>query len=349
MFDFKDFLIESEIEKQKLTLVYELYDFLYGIQTLNEESPLIKDPIIEDEEDDKSILPKNRQPKKEDGEEIEDDEEQEEKPNLIKNPIKKEKEKEPKLFTKPIDANKEEKDEKESDEEKADVWYKNLMDNIKKPNQASAQSLKNYRKSNVVTLGRLFAFTYDPLHKSKLSFYDEKPLAIPFELKETKNGKGFLGINLHFLPRQQRAPVMKYFMSKDKVKTMKQGDMNVDYLKDIKHNTKFQLLYYCIRHYLYSQVRSDFFVVPQEEYINVINLYSAKYVGMTEAQLINTLKNQKVKNILQTPGILKAKQKKELANKKRKEQMKSKKTMDTKKEINTITKPKEKEQIKGNL
>jgi hypothetical protein len=339
MLNFKDYLIESEIEEQKFLLACDLYEFLYKNNLLTEETPIIKDPIIEDdeEEDDEEDV----------DDKDEEDDEEDLKSKTLKNPIKKdEKEKkEPKLFTKPV----EEKDKdagEQSDEQKADVWFKQLMSNIKKPNQASAQSLKNYKKTKTVTTGRIFAFAYDPLHKKKLSFYDTKPLVIPFELKQTKNGGGFLGINLHFLPRQQRAPVIKYFMSKNKVKTMKQGDMDVDYLQDIKHNTKFQLLYYCIRHYLYKQVLSDFFAVPQEEYVNVLNLYSAKYVGMTEYQLINTLKNQKSKNILQTPGIQRVKQKKELANQKRKEQMRAKAK---EKSINIVNKPTEKKQIIGNL
>lgn len=336
MLSFKGYLLEEKIEEEKILLAYDIYNYMnmYLTEDINDKD----EEDDEDGDEDEKLFAKPT--------DTEEDDDEDKKSKLIKDPIKnKDEEKEKKLFKNPVEDDKEGEDENLDDEKKADMWFKDVYDNIKKPNQVSANTLKNYKKSSVVSLGKIYAFTYDPIHKKKMKFYDEKPLVIPFELKISTNGKGFLGVNLHFLPRQQRAPIIKYFMNKNRVKTMKQGEMDVDYLKDIKHNTKFKLIYYCVRHYLYDRVVSDFFVVPQEDYVNVINLYSAKYVGMSEQQVINNLKDQSIKNIFNTPRMQSIRQKKELANQKRKEQMRAK----AKSKINIVNNPEPKPKINGNL
>jgi len=238
-----------------------------------------------------------------------------------------------------ISPEQEEEKETDTDEKKADVWYKQLEDKVDNPGKSTG--LSNYKRSNTVMLGRMYAYRYDPKYKSKLKFYDENPLTIAFEHKQTSGGTGFLGINLHFIPRQQRGSVIKYFVEKNKVNVMKQGEIDIDYEKDLKNNTKFRYIYSCIRHYLLSQVIGSFIMIPQEDYVNVINLYSAKYVGMSEYEIMNIIKNEGNKNLLNTPGIQNVKKKKDDANKKRRDALKKKREAEKISGIeNNISKPK---------
>ena len=54
-------------------------------------------------------------------------------------------------------------------------------------------------------LGNMFMFFYDPKHKDTLPYYDSFPLVIPFSRAE----KGFLGLNLHYIPPILRAKLLE--------------------------------------------------------------------------------------------------------------------------------------------
>jgi hypothetical protein len=232
----------------------------------------------------------------------------------------------------------------------AKEWYKQVTTAINSPRTSKSETLRNYRKTSSITLGRVFAFRYDPKHKAKLKFFDENPLVIPFGFKDGIMSKGFLGINLHFIPRYQRKAVMLFFMNLDLNKTMKQGELNVDYNTKIKNNPRFPMLKFCIRMYLLNHVVGQFYMIPQEDYIKIIDLYSGQYVGMSEQQIVNLIKNMKVKNIFGSERVKKAKAKKEIKNVKRKENIKLKKQKEqeeAKKIQPTVPKKAEKEKITG--
>lgn len=191
---------------------------------------------------------------------------------------------------------KEEGDEDE-EEKKANDWFFDLSNAIKSNRKSSGKQFTNYRRSNAVMIGRVMAFNYDPKTKSELPFFDENPLAIPFSFKDGVESKGFLAVNLHYIPRYQRKSVMNYFIKNDPVEAMKTGKLDVDYIRDIKskrHDSKLKYLYYAIRMYLLDHVKGSFFIVPQEDYINVISVYSGKFVGQTEREIVLHIKNKDI-------------------------------------------------------
>jgi len=221
------------------------------------------------------------------------------------------------------------------DEVRADEWFKQLTDKIYSNRKSKANTFTNYRKSNAVMLGRVYAFRYDPKNKNTLSFFDETPLVIPFDFKDGVDSLGFLGINLHFIPRYQRKAVIQYFIKKNPEQVMKQGKIDISYVQDLKNNPKFKYVYYCIRHYLLDHVRGGFYVIPQEDYINVIDLYSGKYIGKSESEIINIIKNSYTDSLM-TPRIKAIKKKREERNKKRRIAYKNKQD---KSKLNTNVKP----------
>jgi len=187
----------------------------------------------------------------------------------------------------------------ENNTQESQQWFDQLTAKINAPRKSTSKTsgFKNYRTTNAVMLGRVYAYKYDPKHRATLPFFDENPLVIPFAFKDGVGGKkGFLGINLHFLPRRDRKNVMQFFIKQDTESVMKSGEIPINYGM-IKNNTRFALLKFCIRMYLLDHVRGMFYLVPQEDYIKVIDLYSGKYVGMSEHQIMMYIQQQKVNSI----------------------------------------------------
>ena len=185
----------------------------------------------------------------------------------------------------------------ENTTKEAQQWFDTLTSKINAPRKSTGQQFKGYRTTNAVLLGRVYAYKYDPKHRATLPFFDENPLVIPFAYKDGVGGKkGFLGINLHFLPRRDRKTVMNFFMKQDLDNVMKTGYIPINYGM-IKNNSRFALLQYCIRMYLVDHVRGMFYLIPQSDYIKIIDLYSGKYVGMSEQQIIIYLKQQKSNSV----------------------------------------------------
>ena len=208
----------------------------------------------------------------------------------------------------------------DNDEKMAKEWAENVFES-KNPDP----KVTNYRKTNSVGLGYMYAFTYDPKHKSRLPLYDKKPLVITFEFKPgADGGEGFLGINLHYVPRAERKATVEYFMSKNPESVMKGDGVDIEYERDLKFNNRLAFLYYCIRHYLMSHVIGSFKLIPQNEYPNAYKLHSAEFfpTQRSELQIYQDLRRKSVARTM-SQIMKKTQTKKERANQKRREQLRA--------------------------
>jgi len=254
----------------------------------------------------------------------------------------------------------------ENDEKMAEQWAENVYESAKPD-----PTLTNYRKTYSVLLGRMYAFKYDPKHKDKLPIYDTAPLVITFDFKNgADDTPGFLGVNLHFIPRHEREATIKYFMTKNPEDVMKKGKIDIDYERDLKNNPRLTYIYYCIRHYLLNHVIGALKLIPQNEYPMAYKLHSAKFLpsGKSESQITSEIRRKSVSRSM-SQILKKTQAKKDLANQRRKAQLQAQRDAKAKaleqgqitplkdtselkkeKEINMVKAPiKEKEKIKGNL
>lgn len=148
----------------------------------------------------------------------------------------------------------------------AKEWFRNEAQKTKiTPEIAirrSRQQLGSDDVKNPYHIGRLMLFHYDPLHKATLPYYDRFPLVFPFNVTQT----GFYGINMHYLPLPQRAMLMDGLY-----KLLN----NTDYNDTTKLKLNYQILssyaslkYFkpCVKHYLNSQIRSQFIVIPADQW-----------------------------------------------------------------------------------
>lgn len=204
------------------------------------------------------------------------------------------------------DFNAETNELKSKESVSADDWFQGLKDKIYSNRKSKAKGkYYNYKTAGAVQKGRMYAFRYRPNNHNSLSYYDETPLVIPFEFKETKGGHGFLGVNLHYIPRRDRKKVIEYLISNDPEQTEEFSSVEIDYLNDVKNNFKFKSVYYAVRHYLLDNIVGALYVVPNNDFLNVIDLYSAKYVGMSESGVMATIRADY--NKIPRPKIVKTK------------------------------------------
>ena len=119
-------------------------------------------------------------------------------------------------------------------------WFIEQASNLTKdPKQLIQENTQNLESS--VDIGRLYLFLYDPKTKKKLPYYDMAPLSMILE----KGTEGFVGVNFHYLPPQLRLGLLG-----SEPRTILRS-------KEVKP---------LMRNYLYSNVKSRFLNILQEEW-----------------------------------------------------------------------------------
>jgi hypothetical protein len=131
-----------------------------------------------------------------------------------------------------------------------------------------------------VTIGKLYAYTYDPKWKEVLPYYDIFPMVFPVD----KAKGGFLGINLHYLPVKARAVLMDQLYQIETSNTGYARKLDLSYAL-LKSASRYSLFKPCLKHYLTNFVRSRFLMIHPDEWdlalmmpVHKFRKKSAKYV-----------------------------------------------------------------------
>tara|TARA_B100000287_G_C20412918_1_gene694320 strand:- start:70 stop:681 length:612 start_codon:yes stop_codon:yes gene_type:complete len=120
------------------------------------------------------------------------------------------------------------------------------------------QLLKRQPDDNIM-LGKMFFYKYDPKWAKKLPYWDMYPLVFPFE----KAPGGFYGLNLHYIPPQDRASLMD---------SLNKFASNNKYDKTTKLNLSYSLLKRygkavpCVKRYLGNHVTSATVRIDADEW-----------------------------------------------------------------------------------
>lgn len=120
------------------------------------------------------------------------------------------------------------------------------------------QLLRRQDPANVV-LGKMFFYKYDPKWQKKLPYWDMYPLVFPFET--TKNG--FYGLNLHYIPPQDRATLMdqlKRYASNKKFDQSTELNLTYNLFKNYGRAVP------CVKRYLFSHIRSNTVKIDADEW-----------------------------------------------------------------------------------
>lgn len=160
----------------------------------------------------------------------------------------------------------------------ARTWYRNQASTVRKVNNEQLIDPKNVRQSlNQNNIGQMFMFFYDPKHKQTLPYYDKFPLVFPVELYRD----GFLGINLHYLPRKLRATLMDaLYMTINNRKNDKTTRLRLSY-EILSASARMRYFKPCLKRYLASHVQQKFLYIDPTNWDKALMLPTERFVKKT--------------------------------------------------------------------
>jgi len=133
-------------------------------------------------------------------------------------------------------------------------WFRKRLQDMRRINRSQLMNQDEVTLANKQNplIGSMNMFFYDAKHKDTLPYYDKFPLVIIIGGAP----KGFMGLNLHYLPPILRAKLLDSLMD---TTTNKRYDettrFNVTY-KMLAATAKTRFYKPCVKQYLFSQVRS---------------------------------------------------------------------------------------------
>lgn len=131
-------------------------------------------------------------------------------------------------------------------------------------------------------IGEMYLFLYDPKTKKKLKYYDTFPLIIMVDFI-TKKGRGFYGINLHYLPPTLRAKFLTQLLkhkSDDRYDEKTRFEITYDFLKNTNSMRYFKP---CFKRYLSRKVQGRFSKIPASEWGIATFLPTANFEKASES------------------------------------------------------------------
>ena len=145
------------------------------------------------------------------------------------------------------------------------------------------------RLTNIPFIGRMYLFNYDPKYKKQLPYYDRFPLIFPFLSAKTsglaKQGPGFYGINLHYLPLSLRARLMDALFSTVTNNKMDETTRLKISFNILDRSSKMKYFRPCVKHYLISHMRSKFFMINADEWTTALVLPLQRFIKAPESRV----------------------------------------------------------------
>ena len=160
-------------------------------------------------------------------------------------------------------------------------WFRKRLASMGKINQKELMTSDSVKLANKQLVGSMQMFYYQAKHRDTLPYFDAFPLVIVLGPAE----KGFLGMNLHYLPPPLRAKFLDALMditTNTKYNESTRFDVTYDMLKGA---AKYKYFKPCVKHYLTAQVRSKFARIPAPEWEIATFLPTASWQGGSASQV----------------------------------------------------------------
>jgi hypothetical protein len=170
----------------------------------------------------------------------------------------------------------------------ARAWFRNQAKTMTTtPNRLIRSN--SQRLTNKPLLGRMYLFQYDPKGKKTLPYYDKFPLIFPIASSRTSgvaaNGGSFLGINLHYLPLPLRAKLMDALYATASTQNLDETTrLKISY-NILQQASKYRFFKPCIKRYLISHVKSQFFYIEPTEWEMALFLPIDRFVGANKSRI----------------------------------------------------------------
>lgn len=135
--------------------------------------------------------------------------------------------------------------------------------------------LNSKRAAATTTIGNLYFFKYDPMHKATLLIYDRYPMAFPIKMY----GDGFLGVNMHYLATGRRKEFVKSILDYRETSDTARPDINAELFRELESTKRiYDVIPQAVHRYKYKQVRSRFINILPEEYEKAVQLKIDEWV-----------------------------------------------------------------------
>jgi len=167
-------------------------------------------------------------------------------------------------------------------------WYREQAGSFRRINENKFFKSDSSRLTKKPNIGSMYMYFYDAKHKDTLPYFDRFPLVFPFA--DAKGG--FLGLNLHYLPLDQRAVLMNALYgitSNNRYDESTKMKLNYDTLKSA---SKFKLFKPCVKHYLTSQVQTQFMYIYPSEWDVALFLPTERFQGARKTTVFKDSRKQ---------------------------------------------------------
>jgi hypothetical protein len=158
-------------------------------------------------------------------------------------------------------------------------WYRQKVLGIGK-NSSTKETDNVFKRVSIPEIGKMYIYTYNPLYREKLPFFDMYPLVIPLHYYTGPNGPGFLGLNLHYLPPLARASLLQNLL--DATGNAKETErVLISYIElgiRAGKSNRFPGAAQCVKRYLLGHVVSSFHEVHRADWDHVVLLPLQKWV-----------------------------------------------------------------------
>ena len=133
----------------------------------------------------------------------------------------------------------------------------------------SEPKIKFVTDKNNLTEGGLYFYAYDAKYKDKHPKWDSFPMTII--LKKTKTG--FLGLNLHYLPINQRSVLLGRMLQSNSIYDKRKDKLKLTITYDLlKSSSAFRGYEKCVKEYLFTNIQSKILPLDPHEWLYAIIL-----------------------------------------------------------------------------
>jgi hypothetical protein len=164
-------------------------------------------------------------------------------------------------------------------------WFKTKIKELKTPTVEQRVEEKDLlkpgtNKADKFEVGKMYLFHYDPKGRKSLPYYDTFPLIL---LTGIHKG-GFTGLNLHYLPPEQRLVLLSNLTQKSVYLDGKLERLNIKY-ENLKGVQEFAFFEPCFKQYLKSNIRSEIKLIPPEDWAFAASLPIEAFVKKSKQQV----------------------------------------------------------------
>ena len=147
--------------------------------------------------------------------------------------------------------------------EAARKWYRDSpMQYTRFRGEKGLMRSNTNRLTKRIRPGNMYMYFYDAKYKDELPYWDMFPMIFPFRVASDR----FWGINLHYLPLPYRAKLMDaLYQTRTNSRYDETTKLRISY-NILSSAAKFRYFEPCVKQYLFSHMKSQFFYIHPEEW-----------------------------------------------------------------------------------